>query len=192
MIGSHNSMTYLSATSRLWNLLSPWWRCQERTLADQIADGVRWFDLRVTFDAATGRWHWAHGHVDLGIADVIQTLDIIGECGGTCRIMLEHGSTADEHDFLRTFCASSFLMSYPQVTAVARKCNWCVYFSREHRGIIDRSFVPYHRNRPWWRQLRTIITFPFTTIRKQASCMRPTQEEADDTKNYYVYDYAHL
>lgn len=182
-------MTYLRATSSVWERLSGWWRCQDLDIDQQIARGARWFDLRVAYDKKSGTWRWAHGLIDLGEAFPLRVIDAVGECGGSCRITLERGDKNDESRFLSLFYGGYFLRDYPQVRSIVIKKGWRVWFNRERYGVVDRSYVPYHRNKAWWKQLKAIVGFPFSTIRKRAQDMRPTEEEEKDERNYYVYDF---
>lgn len=182
-------MTYLPAANRRWEILAPWWRCQDKTLEQQIEAGVRWFDLRIIRHG--DRWHWAHGLVDLGEADVFHALDTIGECGGSCRLLLERGDDIDEDVFYRKFCAAQTLIDYPQIQSVIAKKRWVVYFLRINvLGTVDRCYIPLRRNKPWYRQIPSIIKFPFTTIKHWSDThARPQQHERESSRYAWVYDY---
>ncbi len=49
MLGSHNSFSYLKPTKWWMRLFTPWTKCQNKTIEEQYADGVRYFDIRVAF-----------------------------------------------------------------------------------------------------------------------------------------------
>lgn len=50
MLGSHNSLTYLTPKTIWGKILSPWTKCQNKFLDRQFDSGVRYFDIRVKFD----------------------------------------------------------------------------------------------------------------------------------------------
>ena len=50
MLGSHNSLTYLSPKTLWGKILSPWTKCQDKDLIRQYNNGARYFDIRVRFD----------------------------------------------------------------------------------------------------------------------------------------------
>lgn len=62
ILGTHNSAT---GGQLLWWLrplawvINPTSKCQDRTIADQLADGVKVFNLQVAY--YKGRWHFSHG-----------------------------------------------------------------------------------------------------------------------------------
>ena len=62
ILGTHNSAT---GGQLLWWLrplawvINPTSKCQDRTIADQLADGVKVFNLQVAYHK--GRWHFSHG-----------------------------------------------------------------------------------------------------------------------------------
>lgn len=69
MLGSHNSLSYLSCR-KWWMYLINWAaKCQSKTLIEQYHSGVRYFDIRVRFDD-NGRPVIAHGLVEYkGVAE---------------------------------------------------------------------------------------------------------------------------
>lgn len=69
MIGSHDSFTYLKATSKVVELFSRFWRCQDKTIKEQYDAGVRCFDVRIFADSLEGKFVWGVGH---GLAEVNQ------------------------------------------------------------------------------------------------------------------------
>lgn len=50
MIGSHNSFSYLRPVKWWHRLLSPWNKCQTKDISEQYNDGIRFFDIGVSFD----------------------------------------------------------------------------------------------------------------------------------------------
>lgn len=103
MIGSHDTFTYLQPANPIYRLFTRLWRTQCKTIDEQYATGVRFFDLRVV--RHRGRWYFAHGIVRLkGLR--FKTIDDICRRVDFCfpdaiyRIVLERGSSADETAFL--------------------------------------------------------------------------------------------
>lgn len=87
-IGSHNTMSYLPPR-RWWQWpLRIFARCQRRTLAEQIAAGIRVFDLRVYRDG--DRWHFAHGLVSFRGAELYGVLEQLPP-HSIVRLILERG-----------------------------------------------------------------------------------------------------
>lgn len=196
-------MTYLRAEGCFWELLSGWWRCQGRTLEDQIAAGVRWFDIRVAYchdDGCGGHgWKFAHGAVTLaypgykgGQTAIDEVLGRIGAAGGCARLMLERGSEGAEMLFAITFTRERVTRRWPCVTGAVIKHGWqVVWDDRPGLRLTDLSYVPYHRGVPWWRQVRGLLGFPFGSIRGRAarSEHQPTDAELADERTVWVYDW---
>ena len=58
MLGSHNTLSYLSP-KKWWAWFTiPWSRCQEKDLDWQYFCGVRYFDIRLRL--IHGEWHFVH------------------------------------------------------------------------------------------------------------------------------------
>ncbi len=210
MIGTHNSMTYLKAKSKVWEAIAGYWRCQDKTLSEQIDAGVRWFDIRVAYDSnAKGSvyWKFAHGEVDLAMLGKTDsktgrdagtyriTLDSvlrqIQQCGGVARIMLERGNDSDEGLFSEYFNQQVMARQWPCVIGAVIKKNWKVLWnSRPGLAITDLSYVPYKRDKAWHKQLKGIIAFPFKSIKKRAKENgNPTKAQRETPNRVFVFDY---
>lgn len=50
MIGSHNTFSYLPIKNKWRKIFKPWYKCQDKNILKQIANGARFFDIRVKFD----------------------------------------------------------------------------------------------------------------------------------------------
>lgn len=78
--GTHNSAT---GGKLLWWLkplawiINPTSKCQDRTIADQLADGVNVFNLQVAY--VNGKWRFSHG-LALYKEDVLETLAMMKAC----------------------------------------------------------------------------------------------------------------
>ena len=74
ILGTHNSAT---GGQLLWWLrplawvINPTSKCQDRTITDQLADGVKLFNLQVAY--VNGKWRFTHG-LAIYKEDVIETL----------------------------------------------------------------------------------------------------------------------
>lgn len=67
MLGSHNSFTYQGAVCKPLNLFAFLWRCQGKTVREQMEEGVGYFDVRVRYDLKNKCWRTCHGMVDFGL-----------------------------------------------------------------------------------------------------------------------------
>lgn len=78
--GTHNSAT---GGKLLWWLkplswiINPTSKCQDKTIIDQLADGVKIFNLQVAY--VNNKWRFSHG-LALYKEDVIETLAMIKAC----------------------------------------------------------------------------------------------------------------
>lgn len=75
ILGSHNSMTYLSPKLWIMRLFSLFWRCQKNDLKHQYAEGVRCFDLRVR--NVSGKWVFAHGIATMEDVELMEVLNYL-------------------------------------------------------------------------------------------------------------------
>lgn len=77
ILGTHNSAT---GGKLLWWLrpfawiINPTSKCQDKTIKEQLEDGVKLFNLQVAYDGE--RWYFSHG-LALYKEDVIETLAIL-------------------------------------------------------------------------------------------------------------------
>ena len=68
MLGSHNTLSYLSPKKWWVWFTIPWSRCQEKNLDWQYICGVRYFDIRIRL--IHGEWHFVHNKIDYGVEDL--------------------------------------------------------------------------------------------------------------------------
>lgn len=66
MLGSHDTFTYLKPTNKIHNLTKKWWRTQCKSIDEQYAFGVRFFDFRVYRD--NNVWRLCHGAANFKMA----------------------------------------------------------------------------------------------------------------------------
>lgn len=80
IFGTHNSATggkllwWLRPIGGIINLTS---KCQDKTITDQLADGVKLFNLQVAY--VGGKWRFTHG-LAIYKEDVIETLAMMKAC----------------------------------------------------------------------------------------------------------------
>ena len=96
-IGSNHSMTYLKPTKWWMNLLLPIYRHQSVSIFDQYEMyGVRYFDLRITFDETTGHAVFKSGKVMFRTFSLYEILNFLEKRGDTfVRFSLEEDSTKE-------------------------------------------------------------------------------------------------
>lgn len=100
MIASHNSMSYLRAKNPWLNIFSKYWRCQGKTLVEQINAGVKLFDLRVVY--TSNGWRFTCGRITLsdGVKPEV-AIELLENKGLYYRLVLEHGGHDAEREFSR-------------------------------------------------------------------------------------------
>ena len=194
MIAAHNTMTYLKAKSFLWEKLSCWWRCQDKTIDEQIASGVRFFDLRVVYDAAArdSFWSFAHGYVTLKpTISLREVLLKIQECNGKCRVTLEKGGEDDEELFADYFNPVSETGKWPCIVQVIIKKGWRVLWNKiPEVGMTECFYAPYHRAEPIKKQLKAIIGFPWKSLKKRAEkWAKPNRVQIGAPNRIWWYDF---
>lgn len=89
IIGTHNSWTYLRPT-KWWMRLLRWsGQCQTLSIKEQLARGVRCFDLRIRH--RNGEVVVAHGLIeyDISLHELVENLEAIDRAGG-CYVRLLH------------------------------------------------------------------------------------------------------
>lgn len=90
MIGTHNSWTYLRPTKWWMRMLAWTGRCQSLSIPEQLAAGVRCFDLRIRYK--DGLPVVAHGMIEYDISqhELAEHLEAIDRTGRCCvRILYE-------------------------------------------------------------------------------------------------------
>ena len=196
MIGSHNSMSYLPPKHWFWRLFTPFWRCQDKTIREQIKAGVKFFDIRVVWDRKLGCWQLAHGLVRFGgtvsVAGVIALLEM-HKC--LYRIVLERGTEFEEARFRNWFGGSAgadiWWGNHPHCTAAIIKRGWRKVRSSQSGYELqynDHSFVPFRSDKPWSRQLSWRM---FCTPRLWAKRHNTVENGWKEDKNtVHFYDFA--
>lgn len=73
MLGSHNSFSYLTPTKWWMKLLTPWSKCQNKTITEQYNTGVRYFDVRVAFNK-DGSMRLVHNWIEYPSSELFEAL----------------------------------------------------------------------------------------------------------------------
>lgn len=170
IFGTHNSATggkllwWLRPIGGVINLTS---KCQSRTIADQLADGVRVFNLQVSF--VGGKWRFSHG-LAVYKEDVFETLAMMKSCAVEEPIYFQlymdrciwatNSETAFVQlvaDIKKQFCSPKFVMlcawiegtdKYPHKSS--RKISleekyWTLNWSKSVKGLLNKLPLPkYH------------------------------------------------
>lgn len=100
ILGSHNSLTYLSPKSIIGRIFRIVGKCQNVDYKRQYEAGVRYFDLRVRFDK-NGDLQVAHGlnTYKISVEDIYKFIRWVGETPDVyCRIMLELRKKTEDED----------------------------------------------------------------------------------------------
>lgn len=114
MIGSHDTFTYLKSSSWVYNHCTKLWRTQCKSIEEQYAFGIRFFDIRVYRDGT--KWRVCHGDANFKLT--FPSLKAICEMmSSKCpeaiyRIVLEKGD--DPTRFIKE--ATSPLRRIPKAT----------------------------------------------------------------------------
>lgn len=87
-LGSHNSFSYLPIKKWYMKWTRPWARCQTKTIADQLAEGVRHFDMRVRFNK-DGSVRLVHNSIEFKAYNLEDSLHLINEYGCHMRLALD-------------------------------------------------------------------------------------------------------
>lgn len=103
MLGTHNSFTYLEPKCFIFNWFKKFWKCQDKTIKEQIAEGVRLFDVRVRLKGDV--LQVCHGLVDLdmqfsSIEGMIRYFKSFNLSHFMIRLVLENGLATDEVVFI--------------------------------------------------------------------------------------------
>jgi hypothetical protein len=148
MIGTHNTMSYLKPTNwwvRPFNFIA---KCQKYTLQDQIAAGVRCFDIRVWFDNKNCTWKFAHGAMNYGkeTINLDEVLNMINEKVDRAyvRLLLEKKYSEINATLFRNLC--QFIEDeYTNITFFCGryKKTWKLVYAFDNNKELEDSLVQY-------------------------------------------------
>lgn len=190
MIGSHDSFTYLDSTSNFMNLITRFWRCQNKNIIEQYNFGVRYFDVRVVREVdSNGKniWRLCHGQAELTKTfKTIQSICayFIGSLKGSIfELWLEKGNEDDWNCFKDE--ALPLTIKYNCIAQIVRKNpETIIYRSPNFPQKISTQFNNWN--------LRTIIKNLFSSpIKNNAKKYNPkiTQEMINNPNINYFMDY---
>lgn len=105
-LASHNSLTYLKPKYWFMCLFQWLYRCQSKTIDEQYAAGVRYFDFRISFDRQ-GMAHFRHGLVvfkasEKDIHKILENLNTHKDV--VVRFVLEWSSSIEDKYLFITLC----------------------------------------------------------------------------------------
>ena len=191
MICSHNSMTFVHAKNPIINYLFRWlWKCQRRGIGAQIKAGVKCFDLRVVCHPHnSGQFRFAHGLADLDVYfSVHETIRHIERAGGLFRIVIERGGYT--YDDLQTLINT--FTPHGNCIGIWAKRGWRhLWANPDFANLVieDLSYTPFHTDKPWYRQLGSLLhlTTPYKWALKHNRAFTPA--EIDDTRKLIVVDF---
>ena len=186
MLGSHDSMTFLPARHRVFELFSFLWRTQTKDLRQQAAAGVAYFDIRVR--RTKSGWRLCHGLVDMNREFV--RLDVLLEwvsCMGYnpnlrgepyIRLILERGDSCRFEQL-----ASRLAAQFPNVSFIGIKKEWKVLLNRDP-VIVDKTFTPWLSGLTVWENVRRwwgmVCSGEPLTIKGHARRINPQADFATD------------
>lgn len=187
MLASHNTLTYLRPRRSIMRLFAWLWRCQVKSLPDQIRAGIRYADIRVRYD--DGALIPCHGCVDLRgcVFDAMVELD---RARIPYRLILERGDNYDAarlaHD-IRQWRARG---EHPMLHEAYRKDGWrriaeALPSAVPLYPVADRYYKPVDSALPWWRNAWHAVTHP-STIARYASRIDLRTLRADKRTIYLV------
>lgn len=198
MIGSHNSYTYLKGVNgSIFNKFTKYWRCQTKTIQEQYAVGVRFFDIRVCTEVVNigGKdkimWRSCHGKVN--VDNLFTTLSLackqfqsMGD-DVKIRIILEKGN-ADDVALFKTEIDKCVAKYSNILTQVVIKDGWQVlYEDWKGLNLIDYCYIPWNSGKSWWYN---VTHFTGSSISKWAKSHNPilTDEIINDKTTIHFMD----
>lgn len=149
MIGSHNSYSYLPPKN-LWGKITKFWgKCQDLTLKEQYAKGVRYFDIRLR--VINNKWHLVHNKIDYGSCDsnsYISDLCYICKKGDVyLRFILDERTKPDNtEEYIKSFItfvkSITYTVSKPNILECRTFWDWINHNESinndKHLEVIER------------------------------------------------------
>ena len=199
MIGSHDSFTYLKATSKVVELFSRFWRCQDKTIKEQYDNGVRCFDVRVFGDTVNNKFIWRIAH---GAAELLQTFISLTAVlsyfktqypESIVRIVLEKGDQSIVDKFKKQSETILKGKNKNLIWELVIKDNWEVIYHNDQYRCVDYSchLFNWDTSKGVWENLKH-INLSASSIKGYAKDHNPeiTQEMIDDKDVIHFMDYA--
>lgn len=139
MLGSHNSFTYGKPKDLLSIIISPWSKCQTKSIYDQFAEGVQVFDLRLKYhkpqeQSILDKFVVAHGLYNPEVdwqSDLSLLNDLASQKPIYLRIILEHTKHSIEAELQFKKLVSLLQSLYPHLnfTGGQIKADWSTIVS---------------------------------------------------------------
>ncbi len=158
VLGSHNTMSYLPPAKWWQHILRPFYRCQVKTLEQQIESGVTYFDLRIR-EGKPNQWVFAHGCVTFKGCSLREAINIISNRvpNATIRLIYEGKANDVITSTFKTAC-HNIEQTYPNIQFVGgfAKQGWQqLYKFRGDDGSEPMQWVGSMQPMPpkdWWKR----------------------------------------
>lgn len=197
MIATHDTLTYLHPRHFWWRLLAPWWRTQSRSVAQQLADGVRYFDIRLRYDSR-GYPVFCHGLVDFRDTEAMAAVrTILRAPSARYRILLERGNSADEVRFCQEICESFYSGLLSGLDKAIIKQGWRTVLETAAAPVSIRDLTrpAFLSDRHWWKQprglLRALVPIRRWALRHNKK-RQITAGACADGEKAYMFDFYEL
>ena len=191
MLGSHNTMTYLPPRFLIFKPFSFLWRCQNKSLFEQIEKGVKYLDIRVRYDRKNKVYRFANGIVDLkhsGFNSIRSLCNYLTADNVYYRIILERGNEKDKQRFISEIKLISCSKTYDNFVYGGIKTPWMTVFKniKFNHSLKDYSYVPFYTDKFPFR----LNKIKLTTIKKHAKQNNPKIDDnilKDDCIHFMNY-----
>lgn len=171
-IGTHNSATGEKGKGWLSWLVTPFAKCQSKTIREQYNAGCRMFDIRVRW--VDGRLACAHG---LWVSErlVYSILDEIDRMGGCIVILTYEGGLSEHEQTYFVECVTLMKATFPNIIwrEVSVKKGWRCIMPSETKERNTKDFATKDKNWifcllpiPWlWKLFSGVPRFDEQTYR---------------------------
>lgn len=186
MIGTHNSCTGYEPVHKIFNIIKLLWKCQEKTLDQQLHDGVEYFDIRVRY--INNRWQCCHGIVDVK-KYYLQLEEILlwGYINNVkIRLILERGNSEIFKNMVNTLSKK-----YDCLVFAAIKNNWQIILNRD-LPITECYWTPFLRGISILDNIKRLFKIGIRNIKEYAIIHNPRLEIIKDSDQVVLMDYYNL
>ena len=168
MIGTHNSFTYQKATFKPFDWFSFLWKCQTKTIEEQVAMNVSYFDIRVKWDKKNDCWRTCHGIVSFDktyntLKEILDDFDLL-----FVRIILEKRNDIAVSKFKEQI--DQIKDGYEDLLFACIKDGWEILLDRDST-LIDYTYKPWISGLSFWENIKRFNFF--STIKKWAKKNNP-------------------
>lgn len=147
IIGSHNTMTYLTPSKWWMKPLARFAKCQDKSLKEQIQSGVKCFDIRIRFDKY-GKAYLCHGLITYraNVWEVLTTISSSLE-EGYIRLGFEGKPDPIDLDMFLKFSRAA-IEQFPNIkfSICIKKPEWTILQDNFHTLFIELQTVPTWKN----------------------------------------------